>query len=90
MNDNIKESRPVFDEILDALKEQLSYMDENSSIILEKVSIIKDIREEKEGINDGCINPNCVIDELWSCVDRMKIYNSKLNQSKKALVKFVG
>ena len=48
MNDCVKESRPEFVELLDALKEQLSLMDENSSIIFEKVNIIKDVREPEK------------------------------------------
>lgn len=89
MNDCVKESRPEFVELLDALKEQLSYMDENSSIIFEKVNIIKDVREpENEELNP--VNSGGLINELWLCVDRMKKYNNTLNQSKKALVRFIG
>jgi len=89
MNDRVKESLPEFAELLDALKEQLSYMDENSNIIFEKVSRIKDVHEpEKEELKD--INSGGVMNELWLCVSRMKKYNSTLNQSKKALIRFVG
>jgi len=89
MNECAKESRPEFIELLDALKEQLSYMDENSSIIFEKVNIIKDVREpEKEELKP--INSDGLMNELWQCVNRMKKYNDTLNQSKKALVRFIG
>ena len=89
MNECVKESRPEFVELLDALKEQLSYMDENSSIIFEKVNIIKDVSEaEKE--DQQTPNSGGLINELWDCVERMKRYNSTLNQSKKALVRFIG
>ena len=90
MNDCAKaESRPEFVELLDALKEQLSYMDENSSTIFEKVNVIKDVREpEKE--SQQTPNSGGLISELWGCVERMKRYNSTLNQSKKALIRFIG
>lgn len=89
MNDCVKEIRPEFVELLDALKEQLSYMDENSSIIFDKVNIIKDVREpEKEELEEP--NSGGLMNELWICVSRMKKYNNTLNQSKKALVRFIG
>ncbi len=89
MNECAKESRPEFVELLDALKEQLSYMDENSSVIFEKVNIIKDVREpEKEELKSA--NSSGLMNELWQCVDRMKKYNNTLNQSKKALIRFIG
>ena len=89
MNDCVKESRPEFAELLEALKEQLSYMDENSSIIFDKVNTIKDVRQpEKEELKEP--NSDGVMNELWLCVSRMKKYNSTLEQSKKALIRFVG
>lgn len=89
MNNCTNESRPEFVELLDALKEQLSYMDENSSIIFDKLNTMKDIREpEEEELKEP--NSDGIINELWLCVSRMKIYNSTLNQSKKALIRFVG
>lgn len=89
MNECVKESRPEFVELLDALRDQLSYMDENSSIIFEKVNTIKDVRElEKEA--EQTQNAGGLINELWGCVERMKRYNSTLNQSKKALIRFIG
>ena len=65
------------------------YLDENSSIIFEKVNIIKDVRElEKEELKSE--NLGGLMNELWQCVDRMKKYNNTLNQSKKALIRFIG
>lgn len=84
------ESRPEFAELLDAFKEQLSYMDENSSIINEKVNTIKDLRSpEKEPIPEK-IQQGGVLGELWGCVARMRKYNNTLNESKKSLVRFIG
>ena len=89
MNDCVKEIRPEFVELLDALREQLDCMDENSSIIFDKVNTIKDVREDvKEESLDPF--PGGVINELWVCVKRMKKYNSILNQSKRGLIQFVG
>ena len=48
MNELCKRKPSRICELLDALKEQLSYMDENSSIIFEKVNIIKDVREPEK------------------------------------------
>jgi hypothetical protein len=89
MNECVKESRPEFVVLLEALNEQLVYMDENSSIIFDKLNTIKDVRElENEELNDP--NSGGVLNELWLCVSKMKRYNSTLNQSKKALVRFFG
>lgn len=63
MNECAKESRPEFVELLDALKEQLSYMDENSSIIFEKVNIIKDVREPGKE-EQKHVNSDGLMDEL--------------------------
>lgn len=86
-----KESLPEFAELLDAFKEQLSYMDENSNIIYEKVNTIKDMRSpEKETRPEEVLQQDGVLGELWGCVSRMKKYNAMLNESKKSLVRFIG
>lgn len=90
MNECTKESRPEFVELLAALNEQLSYMDENSSVIFEKVNIIKDVREPEEKEELKSANSGGLMNELWQCVDRMKKYNNTLSQSKKALIRFIG
>ena len=85
-----EESRPEFAELLDVFKEQLSYMDENSSIINEKVNTIKDLRSpEKEQVPEEP-NQGGILGELWACVARMRKYNKTLNESKKSLVLFIG
>ncbi len=89
MEDCKEESRPEFAKLLDVLKEQLSYMDENSSIIFEKVNFIKDVREpEKEDLKAQ--HSGGLMNELWSCVSRLKKYNLTLNQSKNALIQLIG
>ena len=89
MNECVKDSRPEFVELLDALKEQLTLMDENSSIIFEKVNLIRDVRET-ENEESKSVNSGGLMNELWQCVDRMQKYNNTLSQSKKALVQFIG
>ncbi len=85
-----KESRPEFAELLDAFKEQLSYMDENSSIINEKVNTIKDLRSPEKEPRPEEIQQGGVLGELLGCVARMRKYNNTLNESKKSLVRFIG
>ena len=85
-----KESRPEFAELLDAFKEQLGYMGENSSIINEKVNTIKDLRSPEEEPRPEEPNQGGVLGELWMCVARMRTYNNTLNESKKSLVRFIG
>lgn len=85
-----KESRPEFAELLDAFKEQLSYMDENSSIINDRVNMIKDLRSLEKEPRPEEINQSGVLGELWACVARMRKYNNILNESKNSLVKFIG
>ena len=85
-----KESRPEFAELLNAFKEQLNYMDENSSIIYEKVNTIKDMRSPEKEPRPEEVQQDGVLGELWGCVARMRKYNNTLHESKKNLVKFIG
>ena len=89
MNDCVKESKPEFLELLEAMRVQLSMLDENSSIIYQKVNTIKDITEpEKEMLKEA--SQAGVLGELWECVSRLKRYNVSLNQSKNGLIRFIG
>jgi hypothetical protein len=85
-----KESRPEFAELLEAFKEQLNYMDENSSIINEKVNTIKDLHFPEKEPSLEEIQSSGVLGELWGCVAKMREYNNTLNESKKSLVRFIG
>lgn len=88
---DVKEGRPEFVELLDAFNEELSYMEEMSSIIFEKLNTFKDVRElEKVEKNPSEPRPDGIINDLWMCINRMKKYNSSLNESKKALIRFIG
>ena len=84
------ESRPEFAELLDAFKDQLSYMDENSNIIYEKVNTIKDMRSPEKETRPEELQQGGVLGELWRCVNQMKKHNAMLNESKKSLVRFIG
>ena len=89
MNDCIKESKPEFLELLESMRDQLSMLDENSSIIFQKVNTIKDITEpEKEMLKEA--SQTGVLGELWECVSRLRRYNESLNRSKKGLIRFIG
>lgn len=80
---------PEFFALLNALKNQLALMDENSSLIFDRINFIRTVREPDE---EGMISkePCGLLDELWLCVDRMKLYNYELIKSKKALIRFFG
>lgn len=89
MDNCVKESKPEFLELLESMRDQLSILDENSSIIFQKVNTIKDITEpEKEMLKEA--SPTGVIGELWECVSRLRRYNESLNRSKKGLIRFIG
>lgn len=86
-----KQSKSEFLDLLDAMKDQLYLLDENSSIIYEKLNSFKDISEPVEKLN--CCNELSqpgVIGALWECVEKLKRNNISLNQSKNALTRFVG
>lgn len=90
---DVKKSRPEFVELLDAFNCELNYKEEMSSIIFEKVNTIKDVRELEKGEKNPTEEPhhnNGIINDLWMCINRMKKYNSRLNESKKALIRFIG
>lgn len=89
MDNCVKESKPEFLELLESMRDQLSMLDENSSIIFQKVNTIKDITEpEKEMLKE--VSQPGVLGELWECVSRLRRYNESLNRSKKGLIRFIG
>jgi hypothetical protein len=90
MNEKEKVETPDFVELLEAFKEQLNYMGENSCIIYEKVNTIKDTRSDDNDEDTESKNGNGVISDLWVCVQELKKYNGMLNESKKSLIKLVG
>lgn len=86
---NLKETCE-FASILDEFKRELTCMGENSDVIYSKINIIKDVREPKEEKTSTADAANDIISDLWACLEMMKLYNLKLSESKKALIKFVG
>lgn len=89
MDNCVKENKPEFLELLESMRDQLDMLDENSSIIFQKVNTIKDITEpEKERIDEP--SQSGVLGELWRSVSRLREYNESLERSKKGLIRFVG
>ena len=85
----VRENKPEFLELLESMRDQLDMLDENSSIIYQKVNTIKDITEpEKEMLDES--RPGGVLGELWKCVSRLREYNESLERSKKGLIRFIG
>ena len=91
MNDCEKKEcvNPEFDVLLNELREQLALMNETSDIIFDRINFIKDVRESDEEVMQSK-EPCGILDELWICVDRMRLYNYNLIKSKKALIRFLG
>ena len=89
LTDNPPEIHPEFIVLLSELKSQLALMDETSNIIFDRINFIKDVREPNEEVMQSK-EPRGLLDELWICVDRMKLYNCNLIKSKKALIRFLG
>lgn len=89
--EDMKQGKSEFLELLDAMKDQLYLLDENSNIIYEKLNSFKDISEpvEKSSSCNELSQPG-VIGALWECVEKLKRNNISLNQSKNALTRFVG
>ena len=89
MDNCVKENKPEFLELLESMRGQLDMLDENSSIIFQKVNAIKDITElEKEMPEEP--HQVGVLGELWKCVSLLRGYNESLERSKKGLIRFVG
>ena len=91
MDNCVRENKPEFLELLESMRGQLDMLDENSSIIFQKVNTIKDITEpepEKEMLEKT--NQAGVLGELWKCVSLLRGYNESLERSKKGLIRFVG
>ena len=89
MDNCVKENKPEFLELLECMRDQLDMLDENSSIIFQKVNTIKDITEPEKGTPDEPSQAG-VLGELWECVSRLRGYNESLERSKKGLIRFVG
>ena len=89
MDNWVRENKPEFLELLESMRDQLKMLDENSSIIFQKVNTIKDITEpEKEMLDEP--SQAGVLGELWKCVSLLRGYNESLARSKKGLIRFVG
>lgn len=89
MDNCVKENKPEFLELLECMGAQLDMLDQNSSIIFQKVNTIKDITEpEKEMIDEP--SQTGLLGELWKCVGLLRRYNESLERSKKGLIRFVG
>lgn len=89
MDNCVRENKPEFLELLERMGDQLDMLDENSSIIFQKVNTIKDITEPEEEMLDEPSQAG-VIGELWKCVSLLRKYNESLERSKKGLIRFVG
>ena len=92
MDNCVRENKPEFLELLESMRGQLDMLDENSSIIFQKVNTIKDITEpelEKANAVDEQSQAG-VLGELWKCVSLLRGYNESLERSKKGLIRFVG
>ena len=89
MDNCVRENKPEFLELLESMRDQLDMLDENSSIIFQKVNTIKDITEPEKEMLDEPIQAG-VLGELWECVSRLREYNESLERSKKGLIRFVG
>lgn len=89
MDNCVRENKPEFLELLESMKGQLDMLDENSSIIFQKVNTIKDITKPEEEIFDEPSQAG-VLGELWKCVSLLRGYNESLERSKKGLIRFVG
>ena len=89
MDNCVRENKPEFLELLESMRDQLDMLDENSSIIYQKVNTIKDITEPEEKM---LAEPSQVgvLGEFWKCVSRLREYNESLERSKKGLIRFVG
>ena len=85
----VRENKPEFLELLESMRDQLDMLDENSSIIFQKVNTIKDITEPEKAKADDSSQAG-VLGELWECVSRLREYNESLERSKKGLIRFVG
>lgn len=89
MDNCVKENKPEFLELLESMRDQLDMLDENSSIIFQKVNTIKDITEPEKANADEPSQAG-VLGQFWGCVSRLREYNESLERSRKGLIRFVG
>jgi|WetSurMetagenome_2_1015567.scaffolds.fasta_scaffold993310_1 hypothetical protein len=85
---NTKDSE--FQNIFNKFSDQLSKMQENSSIIFSKVCMLKDIRKEEKTCNPAVPAKEEIIDKLNQYIDSMIEYNMILSKAKSGLMEIVG
>ncbi len=83
-------SRPEFVAILENFKDELSRLDENSNVIMDKACQLRDFREPNKGSEEDQKPIEGVIGELEQCISRMRYYNNRLNEVKNGLIRFIG
>lgn len=88
--DMVKECKPEFVELLDALRIELNVLDNNSIDIHSKVKTIKDFSEPEMDNSKEKPDPIGVLDELWMCVHRLREYNNTLSEARHGLSRLVG
>lgn len=83
-------SRSEFEAILGNFRQELSKLDENSGVIMDKACTLRDFREPNTEEGESQASQDCIIGELEQCIRRMRGYNNRLNEVKNGLIKFVG
>lgn len=94
MNEQSKisqENNPKLLELLNHLREEVQFMDENSTVIDEKVHSIADFRSnDQEKVSEEEPRANGLLNDFWECVIKMRKCNNVLNESRKSLTRLVG
>lgn len=79
----------AFEDILKSFDQQLNVMSENSTVIYDKVNLLKQIPVDPPGGKDDSPSPTEVIPKLNMCINRMRHLNDRIARIKDTLNEIV-
>ena len=83
--------RPELIAIIDDFKNELTRLSENTLIIRQKVSKLKDTEDAlKSDLPEPCMTSNGFIFELQDCISELRNHNNSLNESINLFTRLLG
>lgn len=93
MENSNETCRPEFVEVLDSIRNELDRLETNSGIVINKVCIIRDFRQPTkcdDNPDKAVTNRGGILGDIDIIVERLRIVNSIVEDTKYGLTKFVG
>lgn len=81
---------PDFQRILENFNNELSRMQDNAKIILDKTCKLKEIRTPQTEFPDDSIDSNGIIGELETKLKDMTLFNGLLDEARQGLIDIIG